>query len=71
MDFVLRVVCAVVRERYIARDIKAMPGKIQKNIARGVDDDLSLFSSAVAQTARPLPSPQEGLSALEFFSGIG
>jgi hypothetical protein len=48
-----------------------MPGKIQKKIASVTSGDISAYNSVIVQTARPLPTAQTGLSALEFFSGIG
>lgn len=91
LDFVCRVVCAVVRERHIPRDIRHMPGRIQKALAPceqqqqqlGEEDGLDSEEAAMAtllageggkgaaQTAKALPSAQEGLAVFEFFSGIG
>lgn len=81
VDFIIRVVCAILRERRIPRDIKSIPDTIKKVMAAssssdgGVDvaADLKLFRTIADSERRvkPLPTSEEGLSVIEYFSGIG
>ncbi len=49
MDFICRVVCAVVRERHIPRDIKHMPDKIRKNLSKDSSQQSIAAEKGVAE----------------------